>query len=143
MLYGIPRQRQSPCEAFAVNCVISNESSQIENGSRVRLLTVTLRRDVVAWRELETLEWCAVAAAALAMLDIYFHTDRHIQPPPNNSGFRATPGWWDRPRLLERLRKRWECCIRAPWNLPQADALPTFFVSFLFLWVPKLVRMRI
>ncbi|KAL1524749.1 hypothetical protein AB1Y20_019632 [Prymnesium parvum] len=53
------------------------------------------------------------------MLHVYFHTNRPLRPPPNGSGFLATSGWSASPRL-PRLRAEWACCIRAPWNLPQA-----------------------
>lgn len=55
------------------------------------------------------------------MLDVFFHTNQPVNPPPNRSGFTSIVGWWDDPDgRISLLRKTMDCCIRAPWNLPQA-----------------------
>mmetsp|Transcript_75093 Transcript_75093/g.125175 ORF Transcript_75093/g.125175 Transcript_75093/m.125175 type:complete len:315 (+) Transcript_75093:37-981(+) len=54
------------------------------------------------------------------MLDVFFHSNRELKPPPHGSGYRVRQGWWDSDHNLSEARQKWDCCIRAPVNLPLA-----------------------
>ncbi|KAL3928507.1 MAG: hypothetical protein SGPRY_002359 [Prymnesium sp.] len=53
-------------------------------------------------------------------MEVFFHTNRSLQGPPSGSGFVPRVGWVGETRRIASLLAKWDCCTRAPWNLPQS-----------------------